>query len=296
MTARIFDIQRFCLHDGPGIRTTVFFKGCPLHCVWCHNPESQQIQTQLMYFESKCVQCGLCVPNCQARDVQGGKFSLNRTVCTLCGQCVSVCPTQANKIIGIEMQTDEILQQVLRDKPFFGDNGGLTLSGGEPAMQPTVALDLIEKAEQCKIGTVLETSGFGQTAFFEQAAKHPILFYYDLKALCPEKHKALTGVDNEITLANLEYLFSVNSHIVLRLPLIQGVNDSDDDLRLLAEFLSKHKEHYEQAQIMKYHILGKTKAIAIGRVWTAPNQNAPLEQVDRWLTALNAKENKVILS
>ncbi len=296
MTAKIFDIQRFCLHDGPGIRTTVFFKGCPLRCVWCHNPESQQMKTQLMFFENKCVQCGRCIPVCSARELQDGKLQLNRNKCTLCEKCISVCPAQANKIIGQEAETDEIIQTVLRDRPFFGENGGMTLSGGEPAMQPDAALELIEKADRNGINTVIETSGCGQTAFFEQAVQFPVLFYYDLKAISAEKHKALTGADNALILYNLEHLFLQNARVVLRLPLIPGFNDSADDLRLTEHFLSEHKSFYEEAQIMKYHILGKTKANAIGQTWNAPDKNAQQEQAKQWLAALNAEDNKIIIS
>lgn len=295
MIARVFDIQRFSLHDGDGIRTTVFFSGCPLRCKWCHNPESQSTQDQLMFFKNKCVSCGKCLSVCDARSFSDS-IILSREKCTLCGKCIEICPIHANKKVRKEMETAEIIDVVSSDIPFYGNNGGMTLSGGEPSLQNEAALDLIRLAKEKNIGTVVETCGFGKKDFFEKAHRLGVTFYYDLKALDDEKHFELCGVSNKLIIENLLYLFSVNAKVVIRLPLIPGINDTENDLTLLKKFLSENRAKYIRAEIMKYHNLGITKSSALGKEYEMSNENATEKDAERWLKMLNADENKIIIS
>lgn len=295
MIARVFDIQRFSIHDGDGIRTTVFLTGCPLRCKWCHNPESQSTQDQLMFFKNKCVRCGKCLSACDARSFSDS-IILSREKCTLCGKCIEICPVHANKKVRKEMETEQIIDVVSADIPFYGSNGGMTLSGGEPSLQSEAALDLIRLAKEKSINTVVETCGFGKRDFFEKANELGATFYYDLKALDDKRHTDLCGVSNKLIIENLLYLFSSDAKVVIRLPLIPEVNDSENDLILLRNFLSEHREKYIRAEIMKYHNLGITKARALGKEYEMSEENATDSHVERWLKLLNAEENKIIVS
>lgn len=295
MTAHIFDIQRFCVHDGPGIRTTVFMKGCPLRCKWCHNPESQVPSKQLLFYKNKCVNCGKCSDICTARSFDGS-VSISREKCTLCGKCTEICPVKANTVVGKIADTEEIMTAVLSDVLFYKKIGGLTLSGGEPSMQQEASLELIKLAKENNINTVIETSGYGNKDFFKQANDLGALFYYDIKALDDNKHKALCGVSNKRIIDNLLFLFSENANVVIRLPLIPGINDSDNDLLLLKEFLYENKNKYKECQIMKYHNLGSTKSRALDKEYEMSMENATDNDVARWLELTDYKTNNVILS
>ncbi len=286
----IFNIQKFCLHDGPGIRTTVFVKGCPLRCVWCHNPESGRSPMQLMYYRSKCTGCKRCIGICDARriDLDDDRFVIvDHDLCSACGKCVSACLNNANEICGREEGTDKILENVLADRIFYGNTGGMTVSGGEPAMQPKGVLDLIGSAEREGINTVIETSGYGEAEFFKTACNLGVTFYYDLKAIDGDKHKKCTGVLNELILSNLKMLFDMNADIVLRVPLVPGINDDEKDLELLGRFLSEHESEYNHAEIMKYHNLGSSKAEALGVFYGAPKESTDKARANEWIDALN---------
>ncbi len=298
MDAVIFNVQRYCLSDGSGIRTTVFFKGCPLHCLWCHNPESQSMGRQLMYYESKCTGCGKCLGLCDARERDPDRPQYIRRdpeKCTLCGKCVEACYQGANEICGRSESVEDIFSEVLLDRMFYGQDGGMTLSGGEPSMQPEASLALIRMAKDAGFGTVIETSGFGKREFFLAAADLGVVFYFDIKALDSDKHRKLTGVPNGEILANLDCLMKKGAPIVLRLPLIPGFNDSDDDLCALARFLKENEGRYLRAEIMKYHNLGFSKAKALARAYDAPADNATEQDADRWMRLLTSHGAKNIV-
>lgn len=261
----IFNIQKFCLNDGDGIRTNVFFKGCPLRCIWCHNPEGLSKEVSVSYNREKCTVCGRCIEECSARSINGTTVVFDREACKKCGKCVSNCLQGANEVFGRDVTASEVMSEVLRDKDYYDiSGGGMTLSGGEPSMQEDFALELIKIASENGVSTAVETCGIGGKSFYESCVGEGVTFLFDIKCVDAKKHKELTGVSNERILDNLEYLFSVNADVILRLPMIPGVNDTDEDLLALCEFLQKNKGKYRYAEIMPYHSFGAEKSRRIG--------------------------------
>ncbi len=262
MNGTIFNIQKFSLHDGDGIRTTVFLKGCPLRCLWCHNPESHSTRPQLMYYTSKCTSCGRCIGLCEGR--KDGVIP-NRDCCLACGKCTDICLNSANEICGKTMSVEEVLADVRKDKVFYeSSGGGMTVSGGEPAAQPEFTLALIRAAKAEGITAAMETSGYGTAEFFREAADLGTMFLFDLKAMDAEKHKELTGVDNAKIIENLRMLLDMGADVTIRMPMVPHVNDSDSDIAALAAFLKDHEGRYRLAEIMPYHSMGISKTEALG--------------------------------
>lgn len=305
--AIITSIQRYCLDDGPGIRTTVFMKGCPLRCVWCHNPETHIAGRELMQKEHRCTGCQKCIPECPsgARTfcLEDGtpKIIVDRNICMSCGKCVDVCPNSACEICGKEMSVEDIISEVERDKIFYkSSGGGMTVSGGECASHPDFTLALIKEALSRGISCAIETCGFGDASFFKKAAELGVLFLYDIKEMDAEKHKALTGARNDIIFSNLKLLMEMKAEIIIRMPLIPGINDSDEELASLAEFLLQNKNGYTYAQIMPYHSLGNGKSISLGKevfsVDEALSANDCEACRDRWKEAFTKRGIDVIMS
>ncbi len=285
----IFDIQRFSLHDGPGIRTTVFLKGCPLQCKWCHNPESQSPEHQLSFDQKKCVDCMACVRVCPTRAHQDreGKHVLDHDLCDLYGECVKACAYGALKIYGREMDVEEILEEVKKDRNYYNNSGGgLTLSGGEPMFQFEFCRELLQKAHKEGIHTCLETCGFTPQAQFEQILDVVDLFLYDYKVTDSLRHQHFTGVSNELILKNLDFLYKRSAGIILRCPLIPGVNDLDSHLKGIAE-LCQNYPGLEGLEIMAYHNMGNNKAVQIGQEISLPGiDNTTEETKAEWLKKL----------
>ena len=280
----IFNIQRYCLHDGDGIRTNVFFKGCPLRCLWCHNPEGLNSTVSVSFSKDKCTGCGSCLAVCGGRSLEGGKISIARDACTKCGKCAEVCLAGANELIGKEMTADEVMAQVRRDKMFYKTSGGgMTLSGGEPSMQTDFALELIRLAKEEGIGTFIETCGIGPRRFYEGAADMDAVFLFDIKCIDPDSHFALTGVANEKILDNLRYLFERNADVIIRLPMIPKLNDTDEDIRLLCEFLKENEGKYRYAEIMPYHTFGTAKAERLGEESKYKATDATSDDKENWV-------------
>lgn len=286
----VFDVLRFSLNDGPGIRTTVFLKGCPLSCLWCHNPESQAFRPQLSVDVDRCVDYVDCAALCPtgALSVVDGRLVVRHELCNGCGACVEECASDAIKIIGREATVNEILDEVERDRAYFErSGGGLTLSGGEPLAQPHFARALLSAAKARGLHTCLDTSGGVHPRRLQEVLPYTDLFLYDYKDTSVTRHRMLTGVSNELILENLDYLYSKGARIILRCPLVPGVNDTSDHLAGIAELAATYPD-IESIQIMAYHHLGRGKAAAIGiddPLQDLPSADDAVKQY--WLHRLN---------
>ena len=282
-TGIVFNIQKFCIHDGDGIRTCVFLKGCPLRCIWCHNPESLEKAPDLSFNKEKCSLCGKCLEICSARAFENGILTINRSNCTKCGNCTQACLNDANEIIGKEMTTAQVLDEVLKDKIFYDTSGGgLTISGGEPSYQPEFTLELLTLTKENGISLAIETCGIGSRDFYEKVADLGATFLFDIKCIDPAKHKKLTGAYNNRILSNLQYLMSRAADIIIRLPLITNCNDSDEDIASLCEFLNQSKGKYRYVELMPYHTLGVGKAERLGTSPSYIHNSATDEEISRW--------------
>ena len=225
-------IQKFCINDGPGIRTTVFMKGCPLNCIWCHNPETKSFSPEMFYDVTKCIGCRACLKacpiGCHSFDQQ---HHYDRENCTYCGRCVKACATQALELSGKELSVEEIIEEVMKDKIFYDNSGGgMTLSGGEPLAQPSFTLSLLEQAKNKGLHTCIDTCGFAPEAYIRQIAPYVDIFLYDYKETDPVRHKEFTGVTNERILSNLRLLDSLGANIILRCPIIPTKNDNEENI------------------------------------------------------------------
>ncbi len=264
-TGRIFDIQYFSVHDGPGIRTTVFFQGCPLRCRWCHNPEGFFLRPLLRYQPEHCIFCGrcrdLCPKDCHSFPERGHQVSFSS--CTSCGICAANCPSQALSLVGRTVTAEEILQHVLRDRPFYGEEGGLTCSGGECMTQSAFLTGLLRAAKEQGISTAVDTSGMAPWKNFEQVAPYVDWYLYDIKAFSEELHRWGTGVSNRSILENYRKLAARGSRIWVRIPLIPGFNATLEEMDRIAEFLSE-AGGAQQIRLIPYHTFGKSKYLQLG--------------------------------
>ena len=265
MEGNIFDIQRFCVHDGPGIRTTVFFKGCPLRCIWCHNPESQKKGVSLAYYEAKCVSCGACVKACPqgCHVFDGEKHVFRRYGCNHCGKCASACSYGAIELLGRKESVSQILGEVIRDKIFYKNSGGgMTVSGGEPLMQGDFLIELLKSAKAQGIHTCIETCGFASKETVAEVAKYTDIFLFDIKETDDERHTALTGVPFTPIKENLMLLNSLGAKIILRCPLVPEVNVRDGHIEGIAR-IATDIDNLLEVNVIAYHLLGNGKYDAL---------------------------------
>ena len=265
MKLTYFNIQRFCLRDGPGIRTTLFLKGCPVNCIWCHNPEGKSSKPELLFFEDRCASCGACLGLCTARSIADGKIAVDRALCTACGKCADICLNDACEICGKVADAEEIYAELIRDKLFFDTSGGgITLSGGEPLYQAEAAIYLAKRAASDGVSCAVETSGVGPRDALLRMASLGALFLYDLKGADPERHLKNTGVPLETVTDNLDALTGAGADVILRLPIIPGYNDSEDDLSKMTKLLSRFAGKVRRAEIMPFHRIGIGKMPSLG--------------------------------
>ncbi len=249
----VFDIVRNSFADGPGIRTTVFFKGCNLHCLWCHNPESQSSKPQMLFYKSKCTGCGKCREVCL--------YGLES--CDLCGKCALYCPSDARQICGKKMTAQEVFDQVIKDKCFYeASGGGVTFSGGECMLQIEFLLEILKKCHENGIHTAVDTAGAVGWEHFEKILPYTDLFLYDVKLFDGEKHRACTGADNARILENLRRLSDAGKDIIVRIPVIGGVNDNEMELQNIADYLKPL--HIRKVELLPYHKMGEHKYFALG--------------------------------
>lgn len=267
----VFNIQKYSVHDGPGIRTVAFIKGCPLSCKWCCNPESQNPYPQLAYNRDKCLtfeNCIRCKDVCTADAIQkdgANRARINRELCSDCLLCTENCPPLALKAFGQEVSVDQVISSVEEDGAFYSrSGGGLTLSGGEPMHQPDFAIALLQEARRRRIHTAMETCGHCKGADLETACGSLNTLLYDIKVMNPQKHKQFTGVTNELILANLKRVCTAhpNLPVLVRTPIIPGINDSQEEIRLILEFIQNIPNvRYE---MLPYHRMGKPKYEYLG--------------------------------
>lgn len=263
-TGIVFDIQNLSFHDGPGLRTTVFLKGCPLKCLWCSNPESQSPVPQVMFYAEKCVHCGACIEVCPTGAAAG------KGECIHCGKCVDTCIHGARKMAGRKMTSGEVIKIVKKDKVFYGSTGGVTCSGGEALMQPAFLTEILAGCHEDGIHTVLDTSGFCDPAVFKQVIPHVDLAYMDMKCIDPTLHEKLMGVKNDWILENILYMDRNNHKFEIRMPIIPGYNDSDEIIDSTIRFLLSLK-HNVKVWLLPFHAYGKQKYLRIGREWPMGN-------------------------
>lgn len=290
MNGNILNIQRFCTGDGPGIRTTVFLKGCPLHCIWCHNPESQRSKRELLYDGSKCANCLRCVGRCanHCHTSAEGKHFFDRTGCLSCGACLSpLC--EALELSGREMSADKVLSEVLKDRIFYDNSGGgLTLSGGEPLYQAEFCTELLRRAKEHGLHTALETCGLADTEALLRTAEYVDLYLFDYKETDPVRHKEFTGADNTLILNHLRCIDAFGKEIDLRCPIIPGINDREDHFRAIAE-LASSLAHVVEIALEPYHSFGAGKYARLGRDYSLSGTAAPDDEaVHRWIAEIQA--------
>jgi pyruvate formate lyase activating enzyme len=301
----IFHIQKYSIHDGPGIRTTVFLKGCPLRCQWCHNPEGISNEPELVTIGSRCIGCGMCILVCpngavalSAPAVDSENQEVTRTPalevslgatrsrpvavtdrgkCTVCGKCADLCPTQARKIVGMCVTSDWVMEQVLKDRVFYEQSGGgVTFSGGEPLMQPEFLLDLLKRCKAEGISTAVDTSGCVPWDSLEKIMPFTDLFLYDVKLTDPSRHSEYTGASNQLILENLSRLAKRRPSIIARIPMIPGINDHEDNIIATGRFLAGLG--IMQASILPYHDIGSDKYARLGKTYALGDTAQPSDE------------------
>jgi pyruvate formate lyase activating enzyme len=303
LAGRVYDIQGFSVQDGPGIRTTVFLKGCPLRCPWCHSPESQQFHAQLSWMSMRCPgieKCGKCLTACAKGGISPGKSAVNpatqeqirhihidRSMCDNCGQCAAICYHKALYICGTDYTVEELVKRVSKDKPFYEQSGGgVTVSGGEPLSQPDFTLQLLKRLKESGIHTALDTSGFAPFEAFERVLPYTDLFLYDLKHMDNEQHKIVVGVPNKLILENATKIAESGAKMQVRIPVIPDFNDSEESIRETGLFCKSLGEAVTVIQLLPYHNLGVMKYLRIDDTKTILEAEPPSEEQMRSLKEL----------
>lgn len=274
---RVAEIQRFCTHDGPGLRTTVFFKGCPLRCVWCHNPETQKFDSEVMLHASLCMHCGACAQICPAgaQLVTQNDRGRDVSLCQACGACADVCLTEACRLVGQDMTCEEIVRAVTDDAVFYGKDGGVTLSGGEPLCADGI-VTLLELLREQGLHVLVETAGMCDTEVLCKAVLLVDEFYWDIKHTDPEIHKQYTGADNAKILKNLAVADVLGAKTRLRCLLLNGINTNETHMHAVAN-LYHSLAHCTGVQLLRYHSMGGSKAAALGLADSGRREWIPTE-------------------
>ena len=276
ITGILLDTKRFAVHDGPGIRTAFYLKGCPLRCLWCHNPESISPARQIGLFEHNCCHCGDCVPVCpvQAHRIVNEKHQFSRENCTFCGACEEICSGRALKVYGKRTSVQEALNIALEDESFYRESGGgVTLSGGEPLFQKEFSLALLQELKKNGIHTALDTCAFVSQKTLKESLEFTDMYLVDFKHFDSTEHKRLTGQPNELIKENLKFLSDNHARIEIRIPLIPGCNDSPENLHATGNFLKDL--HIESVKLLPYHSYARAKYSALQMPDTLPESESP---------------------
>jgi len=273
----VFDIMHFSTHDGPGIRTTVFLKGCPLRCEWCHNPESQSSEVELMLRPNLCIACEECIAACAAGAISrvDGAVVTDREKCNLCGDCVAVCTAEGRAIVGREMTVAEVMAEINKDAIFYEESGGgVTFSGGEALMQPDFLVELLQACKQSGYHTTVDTCGFASWKVFDSILPYVDLFLYDVKSLDDDVHRRYTGASNQLILANLRRLAETGCALILRMPLIPGVNDSPEAIQAVGQFAAS-LPGLARLDVLPYHRAGVEKYVRLDKEYNLSELTPP---------------------
>jgi len=276
----VFNIQKFSIHDGQGIRTVVFLKGCPLRCLWCANPESHEVRPQLSVVPSHCIGCGICQETCPNGAISFGEkgVRIDRGLCRRCGLCAEECYSRALKIMGQEMTVEEVFHKISQDAVFYKNSGGgYTLSGGEPLLQDEFCLELADRCAQAGFRGAIETSGFGRTEHFVKLSRKLELIFFDLKHMDDDQHKTLTGVSNVSIIENLRAIEGLAAEIVIRTPVIPGLNDSADNIEATARLCTELKS-VRALELLPYHQLGEHKYESLGQDYKLSETRKPARE------------------
>lgn len=287
----IFDIKKFAVHDGPGIRTTVFMKGCPLNCIWCHNPEGINISKEIIYYDFKCLNCQKCVQICPNDAIykKDDKFVTIDQKCDICQKCIEVCPTSSRQIIGQDISVEKLISDIERDFIYFdSSSGGVTFSGGEPFMQPDFLKQILLECKNRDIHTAVDTSGYVRLEIFEKIIDNVDLFLYDLKLLDDKKHKFYCGTSNSLIKSNLKKLTQLKKDAIIRYSVIPNITDTDENVKLFIDFISNLKNICE-VDLLPFHNVSE-KYVRLGKEYKMNDTKSPSNNTLR-LIQKNLEDN-----
>lgn len=270
LIANITNISRCSLHDGPGLRTVVYFKGCPLHCMWCHNPETIAFQKEIMFRPEKCIYCGKCIEICPGSyRIKDGKIDFLRNNCKGCGKCAEECPSTAISIAGNTMTVDEAFAEIAKDAPYFSESGGgVTFSGGECLMQADFVVSLAKKCKDANISTAIESAFFVPYANVEAILPFMDYIFADLKIPDAQLHQKYTGAPNTLIIENIRKISHIHKHITIRIPLIPGVNDSEESMAAFSRIINTFGDGIVGVELLKYNYMAGSKYRLVGKAYT----------------------------
>ncbi len=273
----VFDIQKFSIHDGAGIRTLVFMKGCPLRCYWCSNPESQKFNPEIAFIKNNCIKCGYCYSECEQGAIDSKNYDINRDLCISCGKCTKRCPANAKRVVGYSITVKELFQEIDKDRIFYRNSeGGVTVGGGEPTAQPEFVSEFLKMCRDNNLNTTIETCGYAKWGDVESIIEHVDSAFFDIKCMDTKKHKLLTGVENSIILDNIKKA-AKKIPITIRTPIIPGFNDDEKNLIEIINF-SSELEKVQEIEFLMYHSLGVYKYDWLGLQYQLSHVKQPDEQ------------------